>query len=112
MAHHEQRMTGDLDALILHLDREIVGGSVTAKHEVRINHQIGDARMVVSVWERYSAMGSNRLSLNVSVLAVGEDLSVSVVTAGGSEAMFWKLNTFGEDAFLQKGVDALASFKG
>lgn len=112
MAHHEQRMSGDVDALILHLDQEIVGGSVTAKHEVRVNHQVGDARMVVSVYERYSAMGSNRVSLNISVLAVGEEMSVSIVTAGGSEAMFWKLNTFGEDAFLQKGVAALASFKG
>ena len=112
MAHHEQRLTGDLDALILHIDREIVSGSATAKHEVRINHQLGDARMVVSVYERYSAMGSNRVSLNISVLAVGEDLSVSLVTAGGSQAMFWKVNTFGEDAFLQKGVDALASFRG
>ena len=25
--------------------------------------------------------------------------------------MFWKLNTFGEGAFLQKGVAALASFQ-
>ncbi len=27
MAHHEQRLSGDVDALIIHLDREIVARS-------------------------------------------------------------------------------------
>ena len=27
---------------------------------------------------------------------------LSAITAGGSQAMFWKINTFGEEAFLDK----------
>jgi hypothetical protein len=32
------------------------------------------------------------------------------MTAGGSQAVFWKVNTFGEEAFLAKAVEALESF--
>lgn len=30
------------------------------------------------------------------------DVRISAITAGGSTAMFFKLNTFGEEAFLEK----------
>jgi hypothetical protein len=66
--------------------------------------------MVVRVYERYSALGGNRVSLCISVLAVGTEMSISAITAGGSQAMFWKLNTFGESAFLQRAVDAINGY--
>jgi hypothetical protein len=107
MAHYEQTLDGDVDALMAHLDRAIPAGSVTAKLEDQGDHRIGDARMVVRVYERYSALGGNRVSLCVSVLAVGTQMSVTAITAGGSQAVFWKINTFGESAFLQRAVEAL-----
>ena len=110
MAHYEQTLSGDVDALIAYLDRAIPEGSITAKLEDRGDHRVGDARMVVHVYERYSAAGGNRVSLCISVLAVGTEMSLSAVTAGGSRAMFWKLNTFGESAFLQRAVDAIRSY--
>jgi hypothetical protein len=79
---------------------------------VRADRAIGDARMVVRVYERYSAMGGNRVSLSVAVLAVGQQLAVTAITSGGSQAVFWKLNTFGEEAFMTKAVEALNSFPG
>ncbi len=110
MAHYEQILTGDVDALVAHLDQAIPAGSVTAKFEDGYDHRIGDARMVVRVYERYSMAGGNRVSLCISVLAVGTELSVSAITAGGSQAMFLKLNTFGESAFLERAIDALNAF--
>lgn len=110
MAHFEQELHGDVDAFVAHLDRAIPTGSVTAKLEHAADHRIGDARMVVRVYERYSAMGGNRVSLCISVLAVEDRMSVSAVTAGGSQAMFLKLNTFGESAFLDRAVAAIRSF--
>jgi CMP-2-keto-3-deoxyoctulosonic acid synthetase len=110
MAHHEQLLRGDVDALVAYLDRAIPAGSISAKLEDRGDHRIGDARMVVRVYERYSAVGGNRVSLCISILAVGEEMSVSAITAGGSRAVFWKLNTFGESAFLERAVDALRSY--
>jgi hypothetical protein len=110
MAHYEQQLSGDVDALVAHLDRAIPAGSITAQLEDTADHRIGDARMVVRVYERYSAVGGNRVSLCISVLAVGTEMAVSATTAGGSRAMFWKLNTFGESAFLERAVDALSSY--
>ena len=85
---------------------------MTAKLEGRADRRIGDARMVARVFERYSAIGGNRLSLSISVLSVDERMEVSVITSGGSTGMFWKVNTFGEEAFLQKAVDAIGSYSG
>jgi hypothetical protein len=110
MARYEQALHGDVDSLIAYLDRAIPAGSITAKLEDHGDHRLGDARMVVRVYERYSAMGGNRVSLCISVLAVGGEMSISAITAGGSQAMFWKLNTFGESAFLQRAVDAINGY--
>jgi hypothetical protein len=66
--------------------------------------------MVVRVYERYSAAGGNRVSLCIAVLAVGQDLAVSAITSGGSTAVFWKVNTFGEEAFLKKAAEAISSY--
>lgn len=110
MAHYEQVLDGDVDALFAYLDQKIPAGSVTAKLEDRGDYRLGDARMVVRVYERYSALGGNRVSLCISVLAVGTQLSLCAVSSGGSQAMFWKLNTFGESAFLDRAVDAIRGY--
>jgi hypothetical protein len=110
MAHYEQVLDGDVDALMTYLDQKIPAGSVTAKLEDRGDYRLGDARMVVRVYERYSAMGGNRVSLCISVLAVGTQMSLSAVSSGGSQAMFWKVNTFGESAFLDRAIDAIRGY--
>lgn len=110
MALSEHHLTGDLDQFVAHLDRQITSTSVTAQLEARSDRTIGDARMVVQVYERYSASGGNRLSLVVSVLGVGDQLEVCAITSGGSTGMFWKLNTFGEQSFLQRADDAILAF--
>jgi hypothetical protein len=110
MAHHDRLLNGDPDAFLAHLESTIFSGSSTASREHAADHKVGDARMLVRVYERYSATGGNRVSLCVSVLAVGTDLAVSVVAAGGSNAIVWKLNTFGEEAFLDLALRAMSSF--
>ena len=55
------------------------------------------------VFERYSYMGGNRVSLNVTLFQVGDGpVELSAITSGGSQAMFFKINTLGEEAFLDK----------
>src|SRR5690348_591701 len=104
MATYQCELTGDVDGLVAHLDTAIVQGSATAKLESGSDHTLGDARMVVRVYERYSAMGGNRVSLCVSMLSVAGRIALNAVTAGGSQAIFFKINTLGEDAFLEKAV--------
>jgi hypothetical protein len=105
-------LTGSADALANHLDNAISRGSVSASIENGDELAIGDARLLVRTYERFSAAGGNRLTLSVSILAVGDQLKVALSTSGGSQAMFWKLNTFGESAFMSKAVDALQDFTG
>ena len=101
---------GSAQGLADHLDEAITGGSVSASLESGEELTLGDARMIVRTYERYSFAGGNRVSLFVSILAVGDRLEVALSTAGGSEAMFWKINTFGEAAFMDKAVEAVDAF--
>ena len=112
MARFQTTLTGDPQALVAHLDEAILGGSLTADREEATAQRIGDAQMMVLVYERFSAIGGNRVSLSVSILAVGRQLAVTMVGAGGSHALFFKVNNFSDGAFLTKGRRALESFVG
>ena len=39
-------------------------------------------------------------SLAMTLAGDGDELFLSAITSGGSQAMFFKLNTWGEEAFL------------
>ena len=55
------------------------------------------------VVHRYSAMGGNRVSLNITLFQNGNGpVKLSAITSGGSQAMLFKINTFGESAFLDR----------
>ena len=38
--------------------------------------------------------------MNVTLVGSGDELFLSAITSGGSQAMFWKVNTIGEESFL------------
>ncbi len=67
----------------------------------------GGVRCALRVYERFSWVGGNRLSLTLQLCGVGENLQLTAITAGGSQAVFFKLNTIGEDAFLHTLIDAM-----
>ena len=62
--------------------------------------QSAGVRCTVRVYERYSMTGGNRLSLTLTLMGDGEKLYLSGITAGGSQGVLFKFNTFGEEAFL------------
>lgn len=63
----------------------------------------GDARCNFRVFERYSYAGSNRVSMNVTLFQnAGGPIYLSAITSGGSQAVLFKVNSFGEEAFLDK----------
>lgn len=85
------------------IERGILEGSVSATLENRSDFSSPNARCAVRVFERYSWAGGNRLSMTVTLFqADGGPVGLSAITAGGSQALFWKVNTFGEEAFLDK----------
>ena len=102
MAKYEKRLRGGFDQVLAHLHHGILSGSASASFEDGSDFRCGAVRCAVRVYERYSALGGNRVSLNLNMVGEGEDLFLSAITAGGSQAVFFKINTWGEDSFLEK----------
>ncbi len=102
MAKLEQRLRGDFSAVLAALDDGILGGSMSATYEDGSDYTAAGVRCAVRVYERYSMAGGNRVSLNLTLVGAGEDLFLSAITSGGSQATLFKINTLGEGAFLDK----------
>lgn len=105
MAKYERYLTGDFDSVLAYLHDGILEGSSSASYEDGSDYSAGDVRCAVRVYERYSYMGSNRVSLSLTLMGKGEELFLTAITSGGSQAIFWKINTLGEEAFLDKLVE-------
>ncbi len=100
MAKLECELYGDFDTVLRELENGVLSGSVSASLEDGGDFSAPGVRCAVRVFERYSALGGNRVSLNLTLLEAAGHLWLSAIAAGGSQAMFFKLNTFGEEAFL------------
>ena len=100
MAKYERRFQGNFDKVLSILDHGILNGSMSASYEDGSDYRFGAVRCAVRVYERYSWSGGNRVSLNLTLVGEGENLFLSGITSGGSQAMFFKINTWGEEAFL------------
>ncbi len=108
MAKLEQTLHGDLDQILRKIEDGILNGSFSASMEDGSDLQSGSARCAVRVFERYSFSGGNRVSLNVTLFQNGDGpIQMSAITAGGSQATFFKINTIGEEAFLDKLLEIL-----
>ena len=102
MAKYERNLRGNFNSLLETLDKKILSGSISASFQGGSDFDIGNVRCAVRVYERYSVIGSNRLAANITLLGDGDNLFLSVITSGGSQAVFFKINTLGETAFSGK----------
>lgn len=103
MAKLETTLTGSIDRWADKIREGILQGSVSASLEDESAFSSADeqCRCRVLVFERYSMAGGNRLSLSVTLFQDGTgDTACSAITAGGSNAALFKLNTWGEESFL------------
>ena len=97
MAKLEQTVSGDFYELLRKIENGIQNSSMSASLE-----EFSDFESV-RVFERYSYVGDNRVSLNVTLFQNGSGpIQLSAIAAGGSQAMLFKINTWGEEAFLDK----------
>ena len=84
-----------LEALVKEL--EYVG----TFEDAEVSFITDNSRCSVRVFERYSYTGGNRVSLSITLFqSENNEIFLSAITAGGSQAMLFKINTFGEEAFL------------
>ena len=102
MAKLEKTLTGDFNSILRKIEDGIINGSISASLEDSSDFYIGDMRCSVRVFERYSYTGGNRVSLNVTLFGNRDTIHLSAIASGGSQALFFKVNTFGEEAFLDK----------
>lgn len=100
MAKYEKYLEGSFHELLDRLHHDITSGSISASYEDGSDITIGQVKLAVRVYERYSMMGGNRVSLNITLIGDGPKLFVSAITSGGSQAVFFKINTIGEETFL------------
>ena len=112
MAKMETIVLADFDELVYVVENCILDGSATASLEDGSDYAYDHARCAVRVFERFSMAGNNRVSMNVTFFE-GEPgrVYVSAITSGGSQAMFFKVNTWGEETFLDKLRDVLDRFR-
>ena len=100
MAMLERTFSVDFHEVLHTLHNTILNGSMSASYENGNDYMMGDTHCAIRMYERYSAMGSNRVALCLMLTGLGDQLHLTAITAGGSQAMFFKINTWGEDAFL------------
>ncbi len=112
MAKLERQLQGDFKELLGKIEQGIMKGSVSASLEDGSDFVTGDVQAAVRVFERYSWIEKNRVSLSVTLLAKGRQIFVSAISSGGSQAVFMKLNTFGESAFLSRLSEILDQYRG
>lgn len=82
----------------------------SASLEETTDYSDENCRVAVRVFERYSYLGKNRLSLNVTMIKSGAKIFVSAITAGGSQALFFKVNTWGEEYYLAFFTDIISPY--
>ena len=101
MPKYVKQVTGDFDAILEHLHQAVLGGSMSASYEDGSDYSQGDFRCAVRVYERYSWTGGNRVSMSLTLAGANGSYFLTAITSGGSHGTFFKLNTFGEEAFLE-----------
>ena len=46
----------------------------------------------------------------ITLIGNGDDLFISIITSGGSQAVLFKINTLGEESFLDKAVEIVKGY--
>lgn len=100
MAKYEKSLKGNFNEFLAHLHSDITSGSISASFENGSSVTMGPVKMAFRVYERYSMTGGNRVSLSIVLVGNNDDLFLSAIASGGSQAVFFKINTFGEETFL------------
>lgn len=109
MAILERTLTGDFTTILTELDAA-VKQSVSATLEGSSDFNFSTGRCAVRVYERYSAIGNGRVTMSLTLLEADGQIRLSAITSGGSQAVFFKVNTLGAESFLDTIRDTAERF--
>lgn len=110
MAKYEVDIQADFDSFKNYLHQVVMSKSMTASLEEEACGMIGSVRYWVVAYERYSYTGNNRLSMNITLIGDGHQLKLIATSTGGSQAVLFKINTWGEEAFLNTLKEAVQTY--
>ena len=105
----ERTLTGDFTTILTELDA-VVKQSVSATLEGSSDFNFSTGRCAVRVYERYSAIGNGRVTMSLTLLEADGQIRLSAITSGGSQAVFFKVNTLGAESFLDTIRDTVERF--
>ena len=88
----------------------VVKQSVSATLEGSSDFNFSTGRCAVRVYERYSAIGNGRVTMSLTLLEADGQIRLSAITSGGSQAVFFKVNTLGAESFLNTIRDTVERF--
>lgn len=100
MATITRTVTGQLSEVVPFLEAGVLDRSRSASAEAAVDLATSAGGVAVRGFERYSMTGSNRVGMTITVIQDGPDVHIVGITLGGSQAVFLKLNTIGEEEFL------------
>lgn len=112
MAKYVQSVKTDVNRLAEYIERSVMRGSASASLEEKQVIFYHDLTCYVMAFERYSYTGGNRVSMTITLLGNEDECEVVGVATGGSQAVLFKINTWGEESFLDTLRDALANYQG
>ena len=107
MAILERTLTGDFTTILTELDA-VVKQSVSATLEGSSDFNFSTGRCAVRVYERY--IGNGRVTMSLTLLEADGQIRLSAITSGGSQAVFFKVNTLGAESFLDTIRDTVERF--
>ena len=111
MAKLEAELKGNFEVILQEINNAILVNSSTASLEDKSYFKTENSRCAVHVYERYSITGQNRVSMSVTLLESDGRLFASAITSGGSQAMIFKINTLGEETFLDLVRDVFNKYR-
>lgn len=111
MADLQCTVKGDFNELLAYLEQGFMDSSFSATLEARGDFAEGGARLAVRVFEQYSVLGGNRMSLTLTLFQNGGDIQVYAVGSGASSGMFFKINTWSEEGLVNDLENLLHKFE-
>lgn len=111
MAKYQRKIRGDFDKILKAIDEAVRIKSSTASLEDVADYYGNGVRSALRVYERYSALGGNRVSMSVWLIGSDGEYTLTAITSGGSTGILFKVNTLGEKSFLNTIIETAEKFK-
>lgn len=110
MAKYTAEISGEIFAAVTEIETLLTQKSATFSVEEESFQTFGENKMIAKAYERYSYFGGNRVGMTVIFVETNQKISITAFSVGGSRAMIFKINTWGENEFLSTLAEAVNDY--